>query len=839
VFKSNLSARSLRAVLLTGAATATVFAFTGPVSAQEAGGETVIVTGSRIPQTGLTSISPVSVVSQQEAKYQGTSNLESLLNNLPSVFAGQTNTLTNGSTGTATVNLRGLGSVRTLVLVNGRRLMPGDPFVPAPDLNQIPASMVERVEIETGGASAVYGSDAVAGVVNFIMRQDFEGIEVSGQYSIFNADNDCGECSQRLAGPGYPDAPNDTWDGGAVDTSVVMGINSDNGKGNITAYMTYRHNQALFESQRDYSACTYGAVGNTGFACAGSSNFNRIITLDSPLGGQYFGGSTVWVPFTGANNQLFNFGALNTFQRPDTRWTAGFFGHYEIAKWLETYTEFMFMDDDSVGSIAPSGYFLGAGPIYGFAQQANCDNPLMTAQQNALLCGNILPTTIDTRKKIGADPNPFFGQTFLTEYGAGGPNGNGYDDCSSGICDGGGNIAAGEALVEWGRRNIEGGLRVTDLHHQSYRSVVGIRGDLGDGWAYDVYGLYGRTNFSTRAEGDWSKVRSQNALQVSPITNDCINDAANCVPLDVFHGFGAITQDMLNYVGLISTTTGFTREEVVSGQLTGDLGSIGFQSPWAKNPVGVALGAEYRNEAIEIDPDDPARLGDGTGAGGKTAPQPFAQFSVREVFAEARVPLVEDAPWAKVLQLNGAYRYSSYSSTGSTNTYEYGAEWQPIDDFRLRGSIQRAVRAPNVLELFTPQNTVLTDGSFNDPCFSDPSAFAACSAATGGASLHGTAPGSALLSCPASQCNQLTGGNTHLKPETADTRTAGIVLTPTFIPGFSATVDYFDIDLKDAISVVGAENILVGCYNLNQARCAISSSATSSVRFTAAALWPT
>jgi outer membrane receptor protein involved in Fe transport len=228
--------------------------------------------------------------------------------------------------------------------------------------------------------------------------------------------------------------------------------------------------------------------------------------------------------------------------------------------------------------------------------------------------------------------------------------------------------------------------------------------------------------------------------------------------------------------------------------------------------MAVAFGAEYRSEAIKLEPDDPARFGDATGAGGVTSPQPLASFSVREVFVEARLPLVEDAPFAKLLQINGAYRYSSYSSAGSTNTYSYGAEWQPIEDFRLRGSYQRAVRAPNVLELFTPQSVQLTDGTFNDPCYSNPAAFANCNAATGGASLMGTPAGSPLLSCPASQCNQLIGGNPLLSPETADTRSAGIVLTPTFFPGFSATIDYWNIKLSNIISSFGAQSILDECY---------------------------
>ena len=187
---------------------------------------------------------------------------------------------------------------------------------------------------------------------------------------------------------------------------------------------------------------------------------------------------------------------------------------------------------------------------------------------------------------------------------------------------------------------------------------------------------------------------------------------------------------------------------------------------------------------------------------------------MKEGFTEVRVPVVEDAPWAKLLQLNGAYRYSSYSASGATNTYEYGAEWQPIDDFRLRASYQRAVRAPNVLELFAPDNVVLTSGGFNDTCSgaSGVAVPAKCFTATGGASLHGNAGKIGLISCPASQCNQLVGGNVNVKPEASDTRTAGIVLTPTFIPGFSATIDYFDIRVTGAIGTVGVQTILNNCY---------------------------
>src|SRR5579862_9356634 len=755
----------LRARLLLGAATAAAIGINAANAQQVSGNvETVVVTGSRIPQTGVYAASPVTAVGQQELKFEGTTDVTTLINNLPQAFVGQTGNMANGATGTATANLRGLGSKRTLVLVDGTRLMPGDVADPVADLNDIPAALVDHVEVLTGGASAVYGSDALAGVVNFIMRKDFEGIEVDGTYSVYNNGNDNSRwrgLTQELidgGGVGFAQSKEGIWNGSSDDATLLVGTNTANDKGNVTGYLSYRNTQPILEATRDYSECTLVSTG-TNLTCAGSSNFNRFISIDNLAFGNGLGGTTGdwfqqgtgqrgsghFVPYTGAPVQKFNYGALNYLQRPDTRYTGGFFAHYQENKQLDIYSSFMFADDHTVAQIAPSGLFLGSGTVSGYAQTINCGNPLMTAQENQILCGGNGATQIT----VATDPNnPFTHGAPFTYWG--GQN----------------NLIPGQAKLEIGRRDLEGGDRQSDLRHTSYRMNIGARGDLGDGWSYDVYAQYGIALLSENYLNEFSKSRVQEAIQVDPVTGQCFCSLTNpptgvgCVPLDIYNGFGAIDKNMLNYVVADGFQEGWTQEQVVSGSITGDLGEWGGQSPWAKNPIGVSVGAEYRSEALKLATDQEFTTNDLYGQGAPTLSVPLSGFNVSEGFTELKVPLVQGIPWVEDLTLNGGYRYSSYNTAGATNAYKYGAEWQPIDDFRLRASVQRAVRAPNVLELFSPNIVQLFSGQ--DPC---------ASAVKGSAVYNNcvkegvTNVGSGVLVCPATQCNQETGGNAFLKPE--------------------------------------------------------------------------
>ena len=796
--------------------------------------ETVVVTGSRIPQQGLYSSSPVTAVSQQEMKLEGTTSVETLLNNLPSVFADQTSTMSNGATGTATVDLRGLGAQRTLVLVDGTRLMPGDPIVPVPDLNDIPAALVDHVEVLTGGASAVYGSDAEAGVVNFIMRKDFEGIEFDGQYGIDEAANNNSAERAMIApnvaagGLGFNFAPEGIMDGASETGTVIMGTNTANGKGNVTAYIGYRNSEPILEAARDFSACTNAFTSkkaNATLVCGGSSNYDRFYSLNNSAaasslpsskgaptkassllpGGQVDnfvhgngkpGGGT-FVPYVSAPSQKFNYGALNYLQRPDTRWTGGFFGHYEVNKELDIYTSLMFTDDDSVAQIAPSGLFLGTGSISGTFDNINCSNPLLSPQENQQLCGEVAG---DTQVTVATPHGPF-------TYWGGQSNGN----CATYFGLAG--CQAGQATLEIGRRNIEGGDRQADFRHTSYRAQIGAKGDLGDGWSYNVYAQYGETIFSESVLNYFSVAKSALAMQVDPVSGGCITGAPKCIPVDFYSGLGGITPAMENSIAATGLENGLTTEGVISGSVTGDFGEWGGKSPWAKNPIAVAIGGEYRDEFLTFTPDSAVSSGDLDGAGGAAPPVPKSGFNVTEGFGELQIPLVEGVPFIEDLSAKAGYRYSSYDTSGAVSSYEYGAEYQPIDDIRFRATYQRAVRAPNVLELFGPQSVGLFGG--NDPCASPVIGSVVsnnCANAPGNAKVT-VAQQQGNLSCVASQCNQLTGGNVDAKPEISDTRSAGIVLTPTFFDGFTATVDYFDISIAHALSGgLNANAILSGCY---------------------------
>ncbi|HWA92566.1 MAG TPA: TonB-dependent receptor [Rhizomicrobium sp.] len=756
------------------------------------------MTGSRIPQVGLYSSSPVTAVNQQEIKNEGTVGVETLLNNLPSVFADFTQTASNGATGQATVDLRGLGSTRTLVLVNGSRLMPSDPANPVADLNQVPAALVDHVEVQTGGASAVYGSDAEAGVVNFIMRKDFEGVEVDGQYSVNNAANGNKFYESLQDQFGFAHAPHDWWGGATTDLSLIIGANTPDGKGNITAYVSYRDIQKVLEAVRDFSACSISVkkVADV-HVCAGSANKNAWISLDDYYAGSpYFfyqegngtPGSGNFVPFTGAGDQRFNFGPLNYLQRPDERYTGGFFAHYEINPMFEVYSDFMFSDDHTLAQIAPSGAFLGNYFTF------NCDNPLMTDQERTALCSS---------DSTGGGCTPV---------------GN------TGNC----NVVPGFALVAVGRRDIEGGNRIDDLRHTSYRMKVGVKGDLGSGWSYDLYGQYGTTLYSENYSNEWSKQRVANALNVDPMTGQCFSAEdgtdPNCVPLDIFNGFNPTDPNFaaaLNYVKAQGFKSGWTREQVVSGALTGDLGQYGVKSPWAKDGAAIAFGGEYRRESLMLNTSRDFQTGDLYGQGAKTLPIPGSGFDVEEGFAEVRVPIIQDMPFAEDFTINGGYRYSSYNLQGVVSSYKYGAEWQPIDDFRLRGSYQHAVRAPNIIELFANANVALYGG--NDPCASvhaivgdpdfDQKLHDNCLSGGGFANAAVPNPGAGILACPASQCNAQFSGNPFLRPEQSNTVSFGVVLTPTFLEGFTATIDYFNIKVKDYLAAVNPNAITGACYS--------------------------
>jgi iron complex outermembrane receptor protein len=756
----------------------------------------VVVTGSRIPTPNLTSVSPVTAVNSQELKLEGTTNVESLLNNLPQVFAAQTSSVSNGATGTATVSLRGLAPKRTLVLIDGRRMMPGDPAQPVADLNAIPAALIDRVDVLSGGASAVYGSDAIAGVVNFVMNRNFEGFRIDAQYSGYQHHNSNSEARSLIASAPFaiPLPKSNVWDGQTTDITAIFGVNAPDGKGNITAYVGYRNLQPIVQANRDYSACSVAAT-YTGAStiydahvCAGSSNsaFGRFrnsnITAVLPGGASVNPNSTrTFVNFT--NALRFNYAPQNYFQRPDDRYTGGFYAHYDLNKMVNLYSDFMFADDHTVAQIASSGLFIGTGANGTSTFGVNCNNPLLSDTPVTYTVAGLPVVRSQRQLFCGANAGtPFIQQSTMGFRFAGLP-------------------------------------RQDDLRHTSYLMTFGSKGELADGWNYDAYGEYGTAIYNEHYNNDVSVAKVQNALLVDPVTGQCtIGAGTGCVPLNLFQS-GALTQAQLAYVITPGFKSGQTSEQTVSFSVTGDLGKYGAKFPWATDGIGVALGTEYRRDALDLRVDQEFASGDLSGQGGPTLGN-SGSVDVYELFGEARVPIAQDMPFAKDASLELGYRYSDYSSAAhTTQAYKAGLNWQVTDDIKLRGGYNRAVRAPNVVELFSPAGVGLFTGV--DPCAGTGAArpIAACLAS--GATAAQLAQAGGIPQCPAAQCTALLGGNKNLAAEKSDTYTAGIVFRPHFIPGLDISVDYFNIKVANLISSLPALTIVNCIGQHTAAACAL------------------
>ncbi len=803
--------RLLASTMICGAAFAAL-ATAAPAFAQDDTevGE-VFITGSRIPQPNLVTTSPITQVTSEDIQTQGVTRVEDLVNQLPQAFAAQNSTVSNGASGTATVDLRGLGSVRTLVLVDGRRMPYGSPNDAAADLNQIPAALVERVEVLTGGASAVYGSDAISGVVNFIMKRDFEGVQLSGQYSFYQHHNDYdgpGNIREVVAARGVTNPTNfqlpddNVMDGYGKEISMLLGVSSPDDKGNVTAYVTYRNNDEVMQGDRDYSACSLGAPAAAtpkNFTCGGSgtsfpgqfTNFGAGTAARAyTVGGA---GGNEFVPYSGALN-AYNFGPINYYQRPDERYSLGAVGRYEVNDKVEVFSQLMFTDYSTVAQIAPSGNFFNT---FGIA----CDNPLLSAQQIDRLCNVDLvndatpddPLTPQNENALAAGINP---------------------------CADPDPVAPGNQCVApfyIGRRNVEGGGRQDDLRYQSYRAVVGIRGNLNDEWSYDIAGQYSRVQLSRIYRNDFSVTRLGRALDVVSVggvpTCRSVVDGTdpNCVPYNIF-SLGGVTDEALDYLQVPGIQTASTTQQVVTASVAGDLGAYGVKTPWTTNGIQVAFGAEYRRDELRSDTDNAFATGDLAGQGGPTIGLSGAT-EVYDLFAEVRVPLIEDMPGAKLLSAEFAYRFSDYGTGVNTDTYKIAGDWAPVEDLRFRASYQKAVRAPNVIELFTAQGLGLFDMD-EDPCGPAATATLAQCVATG---VSAGQYGSDSLDSPAGQYNLFGGGNPNLSPEEAKTYTIGVVFTPTFLPGFNFSVDYFNIEVTNIITTFGAGNTVAACYEDNDA----------------------
>lgn len=767
--------------------------------------EEVVVTGTRVVLPNMTSSSPIQIVTSEDIQISGRSDISDVLLQLPQTFNNSFSDFNNRTSaltvagGLATADLRGLGPQRTLVLVNGRRLGAGDPNTgnpnPAPDLDQIPLALVERIDVVTGGASATYGSDAIAGVVNFVLRRDFQGLELDGQLGVNWHDQHASAVRPLLQAAGDSVPTGTIWDGHNRTFSILFGSNLADGRGNVTGYLSYLQADPVPSGSRDFGACQLNAQPDAagtayiGAICSGSGNSNYFqLGSGGPIysvAGHSFvprGSVPTLVPAV-FNSQPYIYNG-----RDDLRYTAGFLAHVDLRPELRPYGEFGFINDRTDQKIAPSALFRGSNPLDPTGNgnyNVNCSNPLLSAQEASVLC---TPAQLAYAASHPADPCIF------PPGGAPSPN------CAN---------------VNIGRRNVEGGGRESYYEHTSYRAVVGARGSVGSAWSYDAYGQYHYTSFFNVNRQYLNFAAIQNALQVTGTAQNpvCISGPP-CVPYDIFRD-GGVTQAALDALYLNGSAYGTTTQRIVHADVTGELGQYGLRSPLASDGLSVNLGYEHRSERLAFDPDSGELSGLLAGFGGASAPI-HRDYHLEEEFLELGVPLVQDRPGVHNLFIDTGARHSDYSTSGTVNTGKIELQYEPIRALRLRGSFQRAIRAPNLIELYNPPAIGLVT-SGDDPCA--PSEFPPFRiAATLEQCLRtGVTPAQydsrSIPQGTGSQLSQELGGNPRLKPERANTFNIGATFSAQEWADASASLDYFRIRLKDQIGAIPPGLILQECLN--------------------------
>jgi outer membrane receptor protein involved in Fe transport len=779
----------------------------------------IVVTGSRIARPELESAVPLTVVTGEEVFETGQVSVGDLLNDLPqlrSTFSQQNSTRFLGTRGLNLLDLRGLGSERTLVLVNGRRHVAGDILSTgvSPDVNTIPSDLIERIDIVTGGNSAVYGSDAIAGVVNFVMKQNFEGVQVRGQAGV---------------NVNYGDAGNQF-------ASITAGTNFAEGRGNIAFSAEFAHQGDYYASGRpnlsrssgfvvvdsdpagavngsdgipdrlfftDIRSTTISTGGQLGFARSDGSCGRDAVGAAFTCGYLFQPDGTL-VPqtglrvglapngsFIGGNGYSGREGKLMALSPDLKRYSFNALGHFEISPAFVPFFEAKYVRTDAFGSQSgpffAQGTTLGDDPAYN-RERPRLDNPYLSAQARAVITQQIVANG-------GATP------TNATRFSL--------------------------------RRNwVEFGIRDEEIRRETYRAVVGVRGEFNDDWHYELSANYGQHRERNLIRGNVNIQRFLLAMDtvrdgsgqivcrskidpaaripyvdgsgpggVDPILNA---DVAACVPLNPF-GDGSVTQAVRDYVTVPSRATGRISQFVLSGFISGDSSQF-FELPGG--PVGFSIGGEYRHETNRYDLDDLTQAGYAfyNAIPAFTAPH----FAVKEVFGELRVPLLADMPFFHELTFNASGRVADYKgATGTVFAYSGGVEWAPIRDVRFRGTYSESVRAPNLSELYSDQSQNYAPAP-SDPC-----------------SQRNLATGSAnrVANCNAagrpatydyvytSSLEIVSGGNPNLREEKSRSWTAGVQFTPSFVPGLALSVDYYDIKVDDVIASVSAQQILNLCYD--------------------------
>ena len=767
----------LMATTMIGSAMALTLS-AAPAFAQDAPAvEEIVVTGSRIQSPGVKSASPIVSIGAEELKFQASPEMEKVIRNLPISVPSDGENVNNGTAGASTVNLRGLGAQRNLIMMDGHRITPYD-VSGIVDVSNIPTALIERVDVITGGASAVYGSDAISGAINFITKKNFEGIEF--------------EASHSKTGEN---------DGATYASALTMGTNMADGRGNVVMSLNYSKREGVLLSARPFGilgivtadGTNLGAAapeappagcGGPNTAVAGGSTTTiptRISIAGGPALGQFRADGSI-----GANCSVFNFNPFNYYQTPQERFGGTAIGHFDINEHVQAYANVMFSKTNVRQQVAPSG-------IFGSSYFVPLANPFLSA--------SALSTILDTANADLTSGDPLI------------VDGTNWRDLNTnGVVD-----AADDLKLSIRRRTLEIGPRSTTYDNSSYQMQFGLRGQAFDGWNWDASFQRGE---STRIQTSAGYTNVANfELALDAVSATACRSGGSCVPVNVFGGYGSITPAMAAYVGASALLKSNYVQTIATASIGGPVKAI--QSPWATAPLAISIGTEYREETGSTTPDECLKLAPVSclgGAGGNTLPI-SGGFSVKEIFGEAILPIANDLMLAKSLNLELGYRYSDYDPSGVNRTWKAGFNWQPVDSLLIRVMRQRAARAPNVGELGAPTVTSLSN-AIMDPCSIENAdglvgntvLIDRC-VATG---MRSSQVG-AVQDIVSGQINAFSGTDlAHLPtPETADTTTIGFVWTPTFIPAVTRpylSVDYYKIDIQHTIGSFSAQEILDSCY---------------------------
>lgn len=727
-------------------------AFAQAADEEATSGDEIVVTGTLIANPNLESSSPVTVVGADEVALRQTNTAEQILREIPGVVPNLGGNVNNGQVGSARVDLRGLGANRNIVLLDAKRLVPSN-FSGIVDLNNIPLSLIDRVDVLTGGASTTYGADAVSGVVNFVTKRDFAGMDAT--------------VSQQISEQG---------DGNVFRADLVLGANFDDGRGNAVLAVGYQEADPVYFGDR--ASGTFTISSATGVASGDSFTSVPTAFSNSASDVQISPDGSSLVPFYNA----FNFNPFNVYATPFERFNIYGSARYEVSDAVEVYARGIFSKNTVQSIIAASGIF---------------GNQLTIPGQNPFL-NTTIRNQICTRAGIALGPT----------------------------CDTNPAIPLGGVY----RRSVELGPRISEYITTFFDYTAGLKVNITDNIKFDIYGAYGESENEETRTGYVSNSRVQQALNATNATT-CLNTANACVPLNIFGPAGSITDAMGGFVGgITSSVTNRAALGQVHAVISGDTGL----TLASDQGVSFAVGAEYRDYRAKRIPDNLASVpGELGGAGGAVLPL-TGGFDVKEVFGEIIAPIVTDRPFFNDLTFEAGVRYSKYKVAAPGNpkfnatTYKFGLNWEPVESLKFRGNYQRAVRAPNIGELFAPVVTGLTN-LLIDPCAgaaptTNPNLAAICIAQ--GAPAAAVAAGT-IQNPSAGQANLTGGGNPNLRPEKATTYTLGVIFQPEFIPNFSISFDYYNIKVDNAITTASPGDTIQACFGNITAASATSPACTS------------